>query len=409
MVVSGSWGAFSTTLIGSTSRRVARKMSIGSRLRTFSLLAALLFLERSAAAQEPPAPLEGVALSRFEPSERGSRFFLADSLDLRAGAAGAPKARLSMGMPATFAYRATTFGTRREGERSTLSETAFIAHPGASIVLSPGARFGLDVPVAISQSGDNTSLGGRFYGAPQGPRIGDVRASFDLRIFGPSSRESDGVALAGGVSAWLPTGSVLDFMGDEGTRFGLRATAVARRGWLLASLRAGYMYRREGLIGGSFVAPEVNTVAAVAWVNDVWTIGPELMASTVIEAAFAKRTSPVEALFGAHRSLFGSFRVGMAVGTLLAKGMGAARLRGVISIEWIPSLANADDRDRDGVPDDEDACPDTFGDVETKGCPLTPEPAAPPPVSSPPPAPPAPAPAPPAPPAPAPPDPAPAG
>jgi OmpA-OmpF porin, OOP family len=350
-------------------------MSTGSRLCTFfSVVSVLLFVLglRSAAAQEPPAPLEGVALSRFEPSERGSRFFLADSLELRAGSPGVPKARFSVGMPATFAYRATTFGSRREGERSTLSETAFFVHPGASVVLSPGARFGLDVPIAITQSGDNTNLAGKFYGAPQGPRLGDVRGSFDLRIFGPASRDSDGIALAGGVSAWFPTGSVLDFAGDEGTRFGVRVVSAARYGWFLASLRAGYMYRREGLLGGSFVAPEVNTVLGAAWANDVWTIGPELAASTVIEAAFAKRTTPVEALLGVHRS-YGAFRFGLGVGTLLAKGMGAARARGVISIEWIPSLATPEDRDRDGVPDDEDACPDTFGWIETKGCPLTPE------------------------------------
>jgi OmpA-OmpF porin, OOP family len=365
-------GPFSTTLVGCRRRQ---KMTIRSRLCTLSAtLSVLLVLGRSATAQEPPAPVEGVALSRFEPSERGSRFFLADSLELRAGSLGVPKARLSLGMPGSFAYRATTFGTRREGERSTLSETAFIVHPGGSVVMAPGARFGLDVPIAITQSGDNTNLGGKYYGAPQGPRLGDIRASFDLRIFGPASRDVDGIALAGGVSAWLPTGSVLDFMGDDGTRFALRATSVARYGWFLASLRAGYMYRREGLLGGSFVAPELNTVIGAAWVDDVWTIGPELTASTVIEAAFAKRTTPVEALLGVHRTLFGSFRFGLGVGTLLAKGMGAARFRGVISIDWIPSLAAPEDRDRDGVPDDEDACPDTFGYVETKGCPLTPEP-----------------------------------
>jgi len=339
-----------------------------------------------AKAQEPPAPFAGVALSRFEPAERGSRFFMADSLELRATNPGLSRPRLAVGIPTSYAYRATTFGDRRQGERSTLSEGALYVHPGASVVVAPGGRFAIDVPIALAQSGEDTNLAGKGYFAPQGPRFGDLRGSFDLRIFGPADRNEDGVSLAGGVSVWLPTGSIDNMAGDEGTRFGVRVASAARYGWLLASARVNYMYRREGLIGGSLVSGEMGTVLGAAWADDVWTIGPELYMSTVVGAPFAKRTTPAEVLLGVHRS-FGSFRFGLGFGTLVAKGMGAARARGMLSIEWIPQWSTSGgvlmvpDRDRDGVPDDDDACPDVPGlkDAEassssplTRGCPNAP-------------------------------------
>lgn len=175
-----------------------------------------------------------------------------------------------------------------------------------------------------------------------------------------------------GVIGWLPLGSTPDFMGDDGARFGLRVASVARSRWLLASISAGYMYRREGLLGGSLVGSEVTTTAGLAFATDAWTIGPELHGATVIEAAFAARTTPLEVLMGVRRSL-GPFRLALGVGTSAARGMGAARLRTTLSFEWVyGARSEHEDRDGDGVPDDQDECPDVVGLTERRGCPAPP-------------------------------------
>jgi hypothetical protein len=342
-------------------------------------LGATVFAASSAArAEEPPPVLDGVALSRFEPSERGSRFFLADSLELRPHGAAPAGSLLSTGIASSWAWRAATYGTRAEGERSRLVGHAIYLHPGASIVLPPGARFALDVPVVAFQSGEDTSLSGRLHPAPPSPALGDIRASFDLYLgrFALGRTAGDGVTLAGGVSAWLPTGAVTAFAGDIGARFGAQIASTLRLSWLLAATRVHYMYRRDGWLGGSFVGPEAGVTGGVAWTDRVWTIGPEIRASTVLDAAFALRTTPVEVLVGARRA-FGPFRVGAGVGTAISPGMGAARLRGVLSIEWAPEVA-VSDRDRDGVPDEEDVCPDVAGSADgslvgARGCPVGPQ------------------------------------
>ena len=313
-----------------------------------------------------------VALSRFEPSERGSRFFVADSLELGHPAA-ASRPLVAAGLASSWAYRPYTYGTLREGERSHLVEHALYLHPGASVVIEPGARFALDVPIAAFQSGEPTSLAGTRYGAPTAPRIGDVRASFDLRFAGPTSRDREGIAVAGGVTAWLPTGSGADFAGDDAARFGVHVVSAARFGRVLASARVAYMYRREGWFGGSRLGSEVSTALGVAYATTGWTMGPELHAATVIDAPLSKRATPVEALAGVHRT-FGPFRAGAGVGAALVGGLGAAHLRALLSFEWLPgSTSSPEDRDRDGVPDADDACPDVAGsrseDAAASGCP----------------------------------------
>jgi OOP family OmpA-OmpF porin len=347
------------------------------------ILASSLFLLLSSIARSAQA--QGIALSRFEPSDRGSRFFVADSLELHAATASPSSPQVSRlptiaaGITSSYAHRSRTFGDGRDDpaktgdtERSRLVQDALYIHPGASVVVSPGARFALDLPIAAAQSGESTNLAGRYYLSPQSPRFGDLRASFDLRLFGPSSRDSDGVAIAAGVRGWIPTGSPDDFTGEEAARFGSHASAAARFGFVLATARVGYMYRRDGLVGGSQIGSEMISTIGIAYVDKDWTIGPELYGATLIDRFFKTKNTPIEVLAGARRRL-GSFRVGAGLGTSLVSGLGAAHLRALLSIEWAPPDATlTEDRDRDGVPDSDDVCPDVPGPKDASGCPPAP-------------------------------------
>jgi hypothetical protein len=327
------------------------------------LSAALVALLASSSANADPA-----AIDRIEPSERGSRFFVADSLDL----ATAGSMQLATGVVTTYANRLRTFGSKTEGEESRLVEHAIVLHPGASLVLAPGARFALDMPVAF-QLGQPATLARVRYYEPASPALGDLRAGIDVRFLGPRAPGAGGLTLATGVNAWLPTGSRDDYTSDGDVRVGIHLGSALEAGWLLATMRVGYMYRRElPPFGSVSLGSEANGQAAVGWQTRHVVVGPELHASTILRDFFVRKSTPVEALLGAHVTA-GDARIGLGGGASVVSGFGAAHLRGFASLEWIPGAsASASDRDGDGVPDGEDVCPDVAGSRGGSGCPEPP-------------------------------------
>ena len=93
---------------------------------------------------------------------------------------------------------------------------------------------------------------------------------------------------------------------------------------------------------------------------------------TSSDAFFKTRGTPTEWLFGAHYDV-GDVRFGGGVGGGLTRGYGAPQIRGLFSLEYVPQYEKPD-RDKDGIVDSEDACPDQAGpanpDPRKNGCPL---------------------------------------
>jgi hypothetical protein len=325
-------------------------------------------------------------IERFDPAERGSRFFVADSLELDGSV------RFTTGVVTSYGNELRTFRKKFGADPPTLIAHSLWIHPGASLVLAPGARFSIDVPVAL-QSGNGVAFGGIFYPEPASPRLGDVRGSFDIRLLGRERSDVDGAILAAGVSAYVPTGSAEAYASDDFARFALRLATAVKSGPFLFAARAGYMYRRADLapIAGVQLGGEASGVLAAGYEHGPLVIGPELYGSTILDAAFKKSATPIEVLAGAHVKL-GAFQLGAGLGTALVAGLGAARIRGVLSIEWTPVADVPRDRDRDGVMDADDMCPDVPGPTDaplgSRGCPQgIPELPPPPPELPPPPAP----------------------
>jgi outer membrane protein OmpA-like peptidoglycan-associated protein len=89
--------------------------------------------------------------------------------------------------------------------------------------------------------------------------------------------------------------------------------------------------------------------------------------------AFRKRSTPLEALFGLHYQFADDWRFGVGAGPGILRGDGSPLFRVVASIEWVPAYDDKADRDNDGVPDKDDACPNQAGeksdDPDKNGCP----------------------------------------
>ena len=319
-------------------------------------------------------------LERFDPAERGSRFFAADSLELDGDL------RFSAGVVMAYGSRLRTFrqsdapaGGGREDSR--LVENSFWLHPGAAVVLAPGVRFALDVPVAL-QTGSGATLDGTFYPAPSSPAFGDVRGSFDLRLFGPPRDRTgaDGPVIAAGVSAYLPTGASSAYASDDFARVAFKLAGAWQAGPLLAAARVGYMYRKDDLVfAGVRLGGEGTGVLAVGYHRGALVVGPELHGSTVLKTAFDRRSTPLEVLAGAHVKV-GDVQLGAGLGTAVVTGLGAPGFRGVLSLEWVPGggITPSHDRDGDGVMDADDTCPDVPGPADAglgaRGCPPAPAP-----------------------------------
>lgn len=316
----------------------------------------------------------GFAVDRFDPSERGSEWFVTDSLDFRG------HGRVALGVIGDWAYKPLVF--YRGGEEVTsLVRHQLYFHLGGSIVFWDRLRLGVNLPLLAYTKGKSGTLGGDAYNSPSGTALGDLRLSADLRLVG---QYRSWFTLSFGTSVFLPTGDQSSYASDGKSRLVPRFLAATEVGAFVAAAKLGFQYRpHDTPFAGSPMGSEmVGALSAGLRSKDgKLIIGPEITASTVVtkgSAVFARRTTPFELLFGAHYLLAGDWRIGAGVGPGMSRGLGSPVLRVVGAIEWAPQPKKTPppppkDRDLDGIWDENDACIDEPGiastDPKKHGCP----------------------------------------
>jgi outer membrane protein OmpA-like peptidoglycan-associated protein len=332
----------------------------------------------SARAASAQTTAQGFALDRFEPSERGSDWFAAESLDLRG--------QLRFGGGLVFDYsRDPLVLYRPDGSKlSGVVSDQFFAHVGAALVVADRVRFALNLPLALVQSGTAGNAGSLRISSDNSTTIGDLRLGADLRIAG---QYGDPATFALGVQFFAPTGSQASFTSDGSVRLIPRALLAGDIDVFTYSLGLGYLYRaNDKSFAGDPRGSEMNLTAAAGLrlADRRLVLGPELYGSTIVsntDSFFAKHQTPFEVIFGGHLAVSPEWRVGLGVGPGLTRALGTPALRGLLSIEWQQSATEAPppprDRDHDGIVDPQDACPDVPGvrtdDPKTIGCPPPPD------------------------------------
>lgn len=339
--------------------------------RAFSLLALIPTVAHAQSA--------GFAINRFDPAERGSDWFSADSLDLRG------HGRLAVGATGDFGRKPLVlYSPDGDALKSIIKQQLFV-HLGASAVLWDRLRLGVNLPILAYQAGQSALVNGTQFRAAKGANVGDLRLAADVRLFGAYR---DPISLAAGVAVFAPTGSQDSFTGDGKLRVLPRVSLAGDIGNFAYAARLGVQYRgNHASFDGAKTGTEAVVTAAAGYRSDSgrFVIGPELFGSTVIRkksAVFAKRETPFELIFGAHYLLPGDVRIGAGIGPGLTRGLGAPAFRGLLSLEWAPQPpepvvappAPPADRDHDGILDADDACVDEPGvkndDPKLNGCPL---------------------------------------
>lgn len=345
-----------------------------------SLLLAAFFLAPAAAAQQA----SGFALDSFHPSDRGSDWFANESLDLRG------HLRTAIGVVGDWGYLPLVIYAPDGEPRTNVIEQQVFAHEGISVNLWSRLRLAANLPLLVYQTGSAGRVGNTTYVAKTSSTFGDARLGADVRLAGAYGGP---VTVAAGVQAYLPTGRQDTYVGDGKARVGPRLMVAGDVSAFTYAARVGFMYRAQDRpFAGSPMGSEMTFGAAAgARLGDGrLTVGPEISGSTVVsssKAVFARLTTPVELLLGAHYRAGRAWRVGAGLGPGLTRGLGTPEMRWVVSVEWFPAVhrkkkkvrrvappAPPPDADHDGIPDADDACPRQPGvhtnDPKTNGCPV---------------------------------------
>jgi hypothetical protein len=346
-------------------------------IRHAVLVASVLAFSETAHAQTA----RGFALDRFQPAERGSEWFALDSLDL-ARHQIMPEA----GITTAYGYRPLATYEADDSLRAAVVQDQVTLHAGGSVNLWRRARFGVNVPLSLAASGTSSTVGNTGYAsASSGQALGDIRLAADARLFGETKEPA---TMALGARLHLPTGSTGSYAGDGQVRFEPRASFAGSARMLAYAAHLGFLVRgRDETVQGSPLGHEVTFSAGggVRLLDNHVLVGPELYGSSGVEAFGTSRATPLEALLGVHATFARAWRAGAGLGAGLTRGYGTPIMRGLLSIEWAPEDRTEPvapppsapppilDRDKDGVADDVDACPDVRGiphpeDPLTSGC-----------------------------------------
>jgi outer membrane protein OmpA-like peptidoglycan-associated protein len=247
-----------------------------------------------------------------------------------------------------------------------------------SLGLSDYLDIAIGLPVFLHSGGDtpplDTQTGLPMFGHDRvsGASMGDLRLGLKVSFFGNKRKAGFGLALAEDLT--FQTATPRHFNGDR--ILTSTTTLVAdyqRRGWNVAvnlgyRLRpnvsvAGYVIGDEILVGAGLVIPficsKLEGLATLQYRTGVEkNVGDEYNQSLDLMAGLRGRLGPVVLMASAGG------------GTLRGFGSPAARVSFGVAYEP-PTIDRGctRDRDGDGIPDDEDDCPDDPGPVETKGCP----------------------------------------
>jgi hypothetical protein len=339
------------------------------------VLAAVSAWSASARAQQPA---QGFALERLYLSAPGGGWFVMDDLSMRGELGGATA------VTSGYALRPLRV-TDGVTHRAVVSDEAF-----ADVALAmtyERFRAYVDFNQPLLLAGQSGIVGGYVFMAPSvdpGSRpdlVSDVRIGFDARLACDA-----GAPFRVGVSAQLyfpnPTeGGQADYVTDGAYRAMLRLLGAGDVGAFTYAAQLGVHVRPrdDSPVPGAPKGSELLFGAAVgarwpAWQGAAFVVGPEVYGESAFRSFFGQDATAVEGLLTGRVEGTGDdgtqVRVKLGTGGGLDARFGAPEWRVVVGLEVFD---HGSDRDKDGVTDSKDACPDVPGvwtkDTATSGCP----------------------------------------
>jgi hypothetical protein len=319
---------------------------------------------------------QGFGVNLYSPSERGAEWFALDSLQLRGNLA------TTIGLVADYSSRTLSLYNAQGREQSVLVGSQTYGYLGANMVLWDRLRVGLMLPVDLYQTGHDFDFEGTHYAVQRSLGLGDVRVSAQVRLVGEYGQP---FTLAFGTGVYFPTGLAARYNGDGKISIRPELLAAGDIGQFAYALRAGFDYHHALVVFDDTPTGSAITVGAAAGARfgdkREWLIGAEVLSNLITRDFFTRLTSATEILASAHVKLPAGLQLGLAAGPGLGRGLGTPRYRVLFSLDWTIPAGNVSagyvppDSDQDGIPDSQDACPETVGKPsnipELNGCPPT--------------------------------------
>jgi len=349
-------------------------MFAGRRLSlTLACSAALLALGAwagDASAQSASTQTTQVDLPKFNPSPAGDRFFGVPS-PFAAGEA-------TLHAMALLDYAREPLVLVHDGGDDIgpiVSDQMFV-HIGLNFSIINRFAISADMPFAVLSTGDAPSGGGLGFPAPSGAALGDLRLGLRVRIFGDYF---DAFQLGVGGYVWVPTGGDASYVSDGTVRGQPQLLVGGRADRFIYSVMAGPTFRGTTNLGAITLGHQFDWgvgVGVLLLEQRSLQLGLESSGGVDIENP-DKRSTNAELLAGIKWRMapFADFlELGLAGGPGLTTGIGTPAGRVVFQFAYTPAMEEAKgDRDKDGIFDDVDACPDTPGvksdDPAKNGCP----------------------------------------
>jgi OOP family OmpA-OmpF porin len=361
---------------------------IGSVLKRWACVAALtmagLWSAGSAKAQNVNT---GFQINRYEPTAAGEWSFWVDHpwySSTRYFAAG---------ITLNYAHNPLVFGrTDATGSfTQTLSviEHQLIGHVDIAGSFLDRVLITATMPIVLLERG--TAAAG--VAPATGVVISDPRVGLWVRLFGQPYRSAISMSL--GANVWIPlrafadgSSAVSTGSSDQSVRVMPKLALGGLSHHVMWSFGAGFMYRPAAKLGdatvneaGSSVGSELQLGAAIAYANTDrrFAIGPEAVLSTVVLGPsgvkpFGSDYTSLEVLLGIHYNIAKILQLSVAGGVGILREPGTPDGRALLRLAYAPwKDGKPDDRDKDGIPDKSDACPDNAGistdEPSTHGCP----------------------------------------
>jgi OOP family OmpA-OmpF porin len=338
------------------------------------LLASSALSSRAGAQQQP----QGFAVERFYPSAPGGGWFVMDDLGMRGGLGGV------MALTAGYAMKPLRV-TDGSQHIAVVSDQAF-TDVGLAVTYDRW-RLYLNLDAPLVTKGQSGTVGDYQFAGPSldlgvnPDTLSDARIGLDARVLGGARSP---FRLGAGAQLIVPNGNRSDYDTDGTYRAMGRVLFAGDVGHFTYAGQLGVHVRPLddsptpgspqgsellfGVAGGAKVPVCRNGTAALV-------VGPEIYGATAFRSFLGSTGTALEGLLTGR--LEGMADDGPQLGVKLGTGAGISQHFG--APEWrlvfaIEVFDRNTDRDKDGISDSKDACPDTPGigthDAKTNGCPV---------------------------------------
>nr|AYC79666.1 OmpA family protein [uncultured bacterium] len=294
---------------------------------------------------------------------------------------------LRVGAVLALGYQRSPLTVRRTDsgdETATLVGNDLRGHAALSLGLFDRAQVGVALPVVVFTDGSTPQPSGGA--GPTSFAIGDLRIDLRIRLIGDNTGQ--GFRLATASSVFLPTGNRAAYASDGWVTGNMRLLAEYELpGGVRADLNVGVWYRPTLTFTEPYAYTVDDELFARTAITAPITRDRTLLATVEVAGAtalayapgaFTRYYSHLEAMLGAKYITDSSVFIGLAAGAGFTSGVGTPDARVILLLgrgyaDTAPHLPRPGDDDRDGVVNQDDACPRTsmgpHPDPDRRGCP----------------------------------------